>query len=72
MSKYDETKQNALSLSWQIQNKHMRHAWVRPMRNIVSAVKKKGKKRKRIYSFLHLLNAPSYYVMWLKKKKKII
>lgn len=52
MSKYDETKQNALSLSQQIQNKHMRHAWVRPMRNIVSAVKKKGKKRKE-NAFIH-------------------
>lgn len=51
MSKYDETKQNALSLSWQIQNKHMRHAWVRPMRNIVSAVKKK-RKEKKTYLFI--------------------
>lgn len=49
MSKYDETKQNALSLSWQIQNKHMRHAWVRPMRNIVSAVKKKKERKENVF-----------------------
>lgn len=30
----------------------MRHAWVRPMRNIVSAVKKKKRKEKKTYLFI--------------------